>query len=232
MWITGTQLLQDKRHPQPFSFVPVLIFNYSFVDKEWYCNITLKGETGDLGVLDIVQDIFISGHTRRELTIYTKRTLLEKSESGWLSFEWVNYPWCLWQILEGYPGAEQRLLYCHWWLRSQILIHAAASSFPGTVVRKLEWKTSSLVTGKREVWCNLYFYFENESKICLRSINKIFLRSIVKLLHREDCLNCQTSSPNCSATCEPQKWGAQIRHSKTLWGTITESVHIHEFFPI
>ncbi|KAF4794562.1 family with sequence similarity 19 member A4, C-C motif chemokine like protein [Turdus rufiventris] len=52
-----------------------------YSDKEWHCSITLKGETGDLGVLDIVQDIFISGHTRRELTIYTKRTLLQKSNT-------------------------------------------------------------------------------------------------------------------------------------------------------
>lgn len=34
MWIAGIQLLQDQNYPQPSSSFPVLIFNYSFVDKE------------------------------------------------------------------------------------------------------------------------------------------------------------------------------------------------------
>lgn len=62
-----------------------------------------------------------------------------------------------------------------------------------------------LSQGKGKYDVTLYFYFENEPKVFLRSINKIFLRYIIKILHKEDYLNCHTSSPNCAAPWEPQQ---------------------------
>lgn len=102
--------------------------------------------------------------------------------------------------------------------------HAAASSFFWTAVRKLEWKDKFPYQREKGRWCNL-FLFWNEPKICLRSINKIFLRYVIKILHKEGYFNCQTHSPDCSATCEPQQWNAQIKPIKTLWDNYRKCMH-------